>query len=279
MTGRLSDMHTLDLGGLTVSPLIDIESLDFAVGDLLPDAGPGVAGGRLSLRFQGFLVRTAERTIIVDTGVGRGKDRTARPAWHRRTSRRFLDELAGHGLVPGDVDVVMATHLHADHVGWHTEGMIPTFSRARHLFVDRELEYWQRRYATDPGVNYGSYADSVLPILGGADHQVVSGGHQIAPGVAVEVRDGHTPGTCVVRLTGRERSAVICGDIIHHPVQLAQPDVCSRFCVSPGGSRRVRRELIEEACESGIIVLPAHWTTGPARLEVHRGRVRAEPVS
>ena len=106
------------------------------------------------LCFQSYVVRTPHHTVLVDSCIGNDKDRPRYPTWHRKTDDAFMRGLAEVGLTVDDIDVVMCTHLHADHVGWNTRledgRWVPTFPRARYLFSARELAYWQQRHAETP---------------------------------------------------------------------------------------------------------------------------------
>src|SRR5215204_7690305 len=87
--------------------------------------------GRLILCFQSYILRTPDHTVLVDSCIGNDKDRRTRPNWHMKRDDTFMRGLAAHGLSVADIDLVMCTHLHADHVGWNTrleEGRwVPTF--------------------------------------------------------------------------------------------------------------------------------------------------------
>jgi len=103
--------------------------------------------GLILLGIQSLLLRTATLTILIDTCVGEHKPRPRRPEWHERSGSAFLERLAGAGVTPEHVDIVLCTHLHADHVGWNTRlsngRWVPTFSKARYLIGRSELAHWQ----------------------------------------------------------------------------------------------------------------------------------------
>jgi glyoxylase-like metal-dependent hydrolase (beta-lactamase superfamily II) len=103
------------------------------------------ASDELVANFQTWLVRSKRTVILVDTGAGNGKERPYLPVLaHLNTP--FLDNLAAAGVHPGDVDVVVCTHLHSDHVGWNTQLVdrtwVPTFPNARYLFARADFDYW-----------------------------------------------------------------------------------------------------------------------------------------
>jgi glyoxylase-like metal-dependent hydrolase (beta-lactamase superfamily II) len=287
----------LCVGDIRIYPLVDIPRLEFRADDLFPDSTPEAlarlasdlpadayqpATFGLVLQFRGFLLESAKTRVLVDSGVGCHKSRPRRPAWHQRGDRRFIDELQRVGISPAEVDVVVATHLHADHLGWHTQWLdgtwTPTFPRAQYVFARAELDYWWARYRDDPGVNDGSFADSVAPLLQQDRCQTVQDGHELGPGLTIHVRPGHTPGNALVRAESRGESAAMCGDLLHHPVQLGHPEWCSRFCTDPPASRRSRRSFLEEVAETGALVLPAHFLGTAARVARQGDGFRLESV-
>ena len=131
---------------------------------------------RLVLCVQSFVVRTPHHNILIDSCVGNHKPRPARPSWNMMNSDRFEKGLAAAGLTVNDIDYVMCTHLHVDHVGWNTRlengRWVPTFPKARYLMADRELAYWTQKERDDPsGVPW--ITDSVLPIVEARRAQIV----------------------------------------------------------------------------------------------------------
>lgn len=220
------------------------------------------------MSFHSFVVRTPKLTILVDTCVGNDKDRPERPNWHRRRSPDYLERLGALGLSPSDIDVVMCTHLHADHVGWNTvlrDGRwVPTFPRARYLFSSTELAHWERLHSealSNGGAvpNHGSYADSVLPVVEAGQAELIGPGHDIGPGLRIDSLPGHTPGNSVLKVNGGAKRAIFTGDVLHTPVQIAVPNWSSRFCDDPTLSAVSRSRLLEEVCDSGALVMAAHF--------------------
>ncbi len=271
----------VSVGEFELSRVVEMEGPAFEPDFLLPDSTPEVFAehaswlepryvapdsGLLVLSMQTFVVRTPRQTILVDTCVGNDKQRPARPGWHLRDGP-FLDDLARAGVRPEEVDVVMCTHLHADHVGWNTRLVdgrwVPTFPNARYVFARREYEFWEARHrdAPDEPRDHGAFADSVLPVVEANMAVMVETDHQFDDGVWFEPAPGHTVGNVVVNLCSKGRRAVLTGDVIHHPVQLARPDWSSRFCEDKALSRRTRRALIERYADSDTLVCPAHFAS------------------
>ncbi len=218
----------------------------------------------LYLSFHSFIVKTERHTILVDACIGNDKERPGRPMWTKR-SGPFLDNLQKQGFSPEDVDYVMCTHLHADHVGWNTRCLngewVPTFPNAQYLFGEREFNFWKESQAKSKDqIMYGSHADSVLPVMKSGQGFLIGENHEIVSGVFTEPAYGHTPGNLVLNVTkGNKTHAVICGDVMHHPVQLAHPEWSSCFCENPQMSRASRTELLNRFADSDTFLLPAHF--------------------
>ncbi len=271
-------MKPQQIGALTVSRVMEYEGPIFEPEFLFPDADQATIEansswllpsfidpetGRLIMSFHSYVVRTHLHTIVVDTCLGNDKQRSAREDWHMRQGS-YLADLSAMGVHPEEVDFVMCTHLHVDHIGWNTRLVdgrwIPTFPNARYIFARTELEHWQRVAADlGPDINHGSYQDSVLPVIEANQVVLVENDHQIDDGIWLEGAPGHTPGNVMVRLRSGGMDAVLTGDTIQHPLQLARPDWSSRFCDDPDLSRKSRTALIEGAADTPTLVLTGHF--------------------
>jgi glyoxylase-like metal-dependent hydrolase (beta-lactamase superfamily II) len=231
---------------------------------------------------QTWVLRSAGRTVLVDTGVGDGRDRPQIPLFdHLATG--FLDRLAAAGVRPQDVDVVVNTHVHYDHVGWNTrggeDGWEPAFPNATYLIPAVDQRYFapenaHRRRAPrsehERLRQQGSllvYADSVAPVLGRA--VLWEDAHRIDGNLTLESAPGHTPGSSVLRVRSGGDRAVFVGDVLHSPVQILRPDCSSCFCEDPGQAAATRRRLLERAADEKELVVPAHFA-GPGTAEVRR---------
>ena len=267
------------IGDIAIDRIVDLQHIPFAADLIYPDATPdileelasrldkvhfGERNTELCLSFHSYLVRTASQIILVDLCCGNNKNRPTRPHWHQR-SGPFLENLASAGVTPEDVDIVMCTHLHADHVGWNTRlennNWVPTFPNARYLFAEKEFKYWQALHDADPPepVMYGSFEDSVLPVISSGQAEFVTGDHKIANGIYLEPAYGHTPGNVLIHAENNNKHAILCGDTIHHPVQLIHPEWSTNFCTDQSESRSTRQALLSDCAGSGSILLPAHF--------------------
>ncbi len=223
----------------------------------------------LVMSFHSIVVRTPGCTILVDSCVGNDKPRPRNPHWHQRRGT-YLQDLAVAGLKPEDIDIVMCTHLHADHVGWNTRledgAWVPTFPNARYLFAKTEIEHWQNVLAESPPgeINHGSWADSVAPILNAGQAELVATNHEVADGVELIGAPGHTPGNVIVKLEERNQRAYLTGDVIHHPIQVERPEWSSCFCWNPEQSAETRLRTLNKVAEEDAWLLPAHFPTPTA---------------
>lgn len=220
--------------------------------------------GTILLGIQSLLLRHGGLNILLDTCVGACKDRPLRPEWHHIASSVYLGQLAKAGLRAEDIDIVLCTHLHADHVGWNTRlengRWVPTFPNARYLMSRGELDHWLAEEARSPGThNHGSFADSVLPVLEAGLVERVDDGADLGHGMTLVGLPGHSPGQIGLELHRPGAPAVcFCGDGFHSVVQAFQPHWYSRFCSDGVQATRTRQALLARSAEDGLIVVPAH---------------------
>ncbi len=218
------------------------------------------ASGNLVLTIQAFLVRTRHHTILIDTCVGNHKSRPLRPFWHMQKLNTFLPRLAAVGVSPEDVDYVMCTHLHGDHVGWNTqlrEGRwVPTFPNARYIFAQREWDSFEELHRRDP---QPQFVDSILPVMEARQAQLVSSEFALDDEVWLEPTPGHTPGHVCFHLASQGAQAVITGDCIHSPVQCVEPGWIMRADFDPVLASATRRGFLERYCDSGVMVCATHF--------------------
>ena len=264
-------------GKATIQRIVDIDPFALQLSFLLPGASlealgdhKGALGGQhvdwangaILLAVQSHLVRAGGKTILIDTCVGEHKQRPARAEWHNRASTRYLANLKACRCTPDDVDIVMCTHLHADHVGWNTRlengQWVPTFPKARYLMSLREVEQRATEAAARPEANHGSYQDSVLPVLDRGAATFVDAGDEIVDGGTILALPGHAPGQIGLELREGDGTDVFCGDAIHSPVQVFRPEWSSAFCHDKAQAERTRRALLARAAGEDLRLIPAH---------------------
>jgi glyoxylase-like metal-dependent hydrolase (beta-lactamase superfamily II) len=246
---------------LTFFPTITQEVLDENLSWLKPNfIDP--ASGQLMLCIQSYIVRTPHHTILIDSCVGNHKERPNYPFWNQMTSDRFEKNLAATGLGFGDIDFVMCTHLHVDHVGWNTKlengRWVPTFPKAKYVFAERELAFWTEAARADPG-KQPAIVDSVLPIVAAGRHEVVNSDHQLLEGVRLLPTPGHTIDHYSVHIGKPGADAVIAGDMIHSPLQTRYPELGMRADYDSVQGGTSRRALFSKLCDTSTLLCPAHF--------------------
>ncbi|RCG25554.1 MBL fold metallo-hydrolase [Streptomyces diacarni] len=240
--------------------------------------------GVLRLDSHSFALTAGGLRVLVDTGIGNGKQR-ANPAWHDlRTD--YPRRLADAGFAPDSVDLVVLTHLHTDHVGWNTRALAdgtwaPTFPHARYLVSRAEREFWAGYAMDEP--RRQMFRDSVHPVerAGLLDLvDVPAQGTEVAPGLRLLPAPGHTPGHVAVQVSSRGETALITGDAVHHPVQFAHPDLGACVDIDPRQAEDTRRSLLATSAASGVLLLGTHFPapTG-GRVRAHGDTYRLEPVA
>jgi glyoxylase-like metal-dependent hydrolase (beta-lactamase superfamily II) len=209
--------------------------------------------GNLRMNIGTFVIRSEGRTILVDTGVG-DKPGRAFPAG------RLPDNLAAAGIRPEEVEIVVNTHLHVDHVGWNTvrrEGAwVPAFPRARYVIVRGEWAYWT---APEQAERTEYVRDSVLPLADTGQLDLVEDTHHLTGEVTLVPAPGHTPAhVCVALVSGAER-AMIVGDLAHHPVQLTETAWEIVMDLNPALAAETRVRLAARMEQEGGLVLGGHF--------------------
>jgi glyoxylase-like metal-dependent hydrolase (beta-lactamase superfamily II) len=224
---------------------------------------------------QTWLLRSEGRTILVDTGVGNHKDRPYAPVWSRLDTE-FLDNLAAAGVHPDDVDLVINTHLHIDHVGWNTRlagrTWVPTFRNATYLMTQRDFDFWNPANGHEPLLGRGNqnvFEDSVAPVHEAGLTRLWDGSYRIDRNLRLDLAPGHTPGSSVLTLESGGDRALFVGDLVHTALQIVEPDTNSCFCEDPAESRATRHKLLGRAAEDNALVFPAHLG-GNGAVEVER---------
>lgn len=231
--------------------------------------------GRIPMPVHSFVLRTRHHTILIDTCVGNDKERPGLGEMHR-LSTGYLERLALAGVRPEDIDFVMCTHLHVDHVGWNTRLLdgrwVPTFPNAR--YVMSKLDFDAARDAAAmpqmPAAVRNCFADSVLPVVEAGQVEFVAGLHEMLDGFTLRPAPGHSPGHIRIELRSNGATGVFSGDLLHSPLQVPLWQLSSRVCWDKAMSARSRRALLEFCVETDAILLPGHFQAP------HVGRIRAD---
>lgn len=268
------------IGDIEVWRILEINAPFLPPEHLFPTAGPDVAKiieqhapgaidaatGALILPIQGFLLKTPRHIVLVDACVG--NDKTANlPDWHQRSDSRFMSALTAAGVGPEDVDYVLCTHLHPDHVGWNTQKVdgrwVPTFPNARYLMPHADNEHYKDSGA-DP------YLESVLPVIEAGQAELVTPGHKLGDHITLVPTPGHTPGHVSVLIRHNGAEAVITGDALHSTAQCWHPEWHFEFDGDKEMAVESRKQFLGDAAESGRKVLGSHFNLPSV------GRVKAE---
>ena len=288
-------MTALTIGDVTVTRVVELDRSSFEIGAMLPESTPeriaaqrdwmgpellDPVTGVHKACIQSYVLRTPWHTVVIDTCVGNDKPRNGVPAWHMRRGT-YLSDLAAAGVKPEDVDMVICTHLHVDHVGWNTrlEGgrWVPTFPRARYVIVREEFEFWKREGETGRE-EFGLIDDSVMPVVEAGMADLVASDHVIDDRLRLEPAPGHTPAHVCVRLTTPAGQAIFTGDMMHRAIQVAEPEWNSRFCDDAELARKTRRGFLERHADADVIVLAAHFPVA-GRIVAPGGRTRFQPLA
>lgn len=235
--------------------------------------------GLLKIAVQSFLVRTPHHTVLIDTCVGNDKPRPGRPAWNMLKGTQYMDALAATGVGVEQIDYVLCTHLHVDHVGWNTRlengRWVPTFPNARYVFGEKEFAHWQ---AENRKTENPVFIDSVLPIVEAERAEMVADDHGIGDHIRFTPTPGHTPGHVAV-LLGRTDDAVVSGDLSHTPLQTRLPEMSVIFDTDPVQSARTRRAFFERFADTPTVCCMTHYPS-PSMFRMKRdgGAFRCEAL-
>ena len=272
------------VGDFTIHRIIEQETTFLPALDMLPGLTPDVLDENrpwmqqahaidqqdtLILAFQSYVVKTPHHTILIDSCIGNDKPRPTRPKWHMKTDDTYLRALSAAGLGVGDIDFVMCTHLHVDHVGWNTRlengRWVPTFPNARYIFGKGEFDYWTAQHAK---AEVPPFADSVLPVVEAKKAEIVTNDYQIGDHVRLLPTPGHTPGHVAFAFGRGKDEAVFSGDLMHSPLQTRYPELSAKFDVDQAQAATTRRNFLERYCDTDTLCCTAHFpspSTGKIR--------------
>lgn len=262
------------IGSVTITKVVELEGVFPAggPGTMVPDAKPGAVqeidwlvphfatpDGQVKASVHALLVETPDMRLVIDTCIGNDKPRHA-PMFHMlKTS--FLDDFESTGWTRASVGGVLCTHLHVDHVGWNTmlvDGhWKPTFPNARYYIGREEWTHWQTEARAE-----AILGDSVQPIFDAGLVTLVDMDETIAPQIRLIPTPGHTPGHVSVVIESHGERAIITGDIMHHPCQIARPHWSSDFDSDKEASRRTRQAFLEQFSDTPTLIIGTHFA-GP----------------
>ncbi|MBS1026381.1 MBL fold metallo-hydrolase [Gluconobacter cerinus] len=286
---RIPELHWDNARPHKLYPDIDAEALAI-FGPYLTSGSFNPVTGGLAQGTYAWLVQVAGLNILVDTATGNDKPLPAAPALdHLHTP--FLEHLVAAGVQPEQVDVVLHTHIHADHVGWNTRlhngKWVPTFPKARHVFSVIEARYGASNDGIDPAPDLPPeilgcpdhrplprvYTDSMLPVIeAGLGEAITIDGQEVLAGFSFHPTPGHSIDHASIRLRSDGEEAWFTGDVMHHPLQVYRPDLRTVYCEFVQPAECSRRWFLREAAESGSLCFTSHFA------ETGAGYVRRRPA-
>lgn len=269
----IEHMRSWQVGDVTVTAIVELWDFQDHINMTMSDATAeevialrwlhphyATPDGRQRMNFQGFVVQTPGKTLMIDTCIGNERQRPFDVFTNLQTS--FLADVASLGVSREAVDIVMCTHLHHDHVGWNTmrEGdrWVPTYPNARYLFGRVEAEGWaEMRAHGDHDVRH--LEDSVDPIVAAGLAEFVEADYRITDEIWLEPSHGHTPGHVHVRISSKGEDAVITGDLMHHPMQCAMPHRTATFDMDKEAGRATRVRFVDRYRNTDVLVIGSHF--------------------
>ena len=279
-------MQQWQIGDVRITKIVEIEALG-GMSFILPQARPEAVKplswmvphfmneeGKLIASVHALVVETPTLTVVVDTCIGNDKERMPNKNWHKMQTR-FLEDFRAAGFDPEKIDAVLCTHLHVDHVGWNTywDGAAwkPTFPNARYLMAKSEFEYWERH--EDAVTPHQVFLDSVAPVVEAGLVDLVETTHQVCPEVSLVPTLGHTPGHVSVRIQSQGEEALITGDFLHHPCQMAHPEWASAVDYDAEASTATRWRMLEAYAGTDNLLIGTHFAGPTAGRVVKDGDV------
>jgi glyoxylase-like metal-dependent hydrolase (beta-lactamase superfamily II) len=241
----------VDIGAISVEPVTDgvarfraTDAYANTEADWEPHRAFLTDDGMLEFAVGGFLVRSGDRVVLVDVGVG------SRPI-AGFDGGRFLESLAALGTDPGDVTDVVFTHLHFDHVGWATQQGEVVFPNATYRCDQRDWDH----FVDGPD---GGAARKLNPVADRLETWSTSG--PLLAGIDVMSAAGHTPGSTVIVLSSGTERAMLLGDVVHCPVELLDDEWAGVGDVDPALAQRTRVALARELEGTDVPVAASHFS-------------------
>jgi glyoxylase-like metal-dependent hydrolase (beta-lactamase superfamily II) len=229
--------------------------------------------GNLNAQVQSFLIRSGKHLVLIDTCNGNDKSRPNVPTWGN-LKINFLDRLEACGVRASDITVVTCTHLHFDHVGWNTKrengAWVPTFPNARYLFSKQEYEYWIKRPEKEMIDDLNGIDDSVTPIVGAGLAEFIADDCRIDEHVYCMPTPGHTPHHISIGIESKGKKAVITGDVLHHPCQVAHPEWTTLADTYPDQTVETRKKFLSSVTNTDTLVIGSHFANPVAGYVVKR---------
>ena len=271
-------MTIFNVGRATIARVEEVYGPTYPATHIFPELSPDILDlhapwlaphhyeaetGLIKLSVHSWLLQIGGQKILIDACCGNQKNKPGRPFWHMMNTN-YLERLAAAGARPDEVDLVMCTPLHHDHVGWNTQlrdgGWVPTFPNARYVFSKPDFEYYQKLDA-DPRegpAELGTFRECVLPVVEAGRADLVAGPHRLNDHLEIMPAPGHSAGHVVFWLDSGSERAVFIGDVFHHLLQVYYPDWNFPKNSDAEQARTSRRMVLEHCAATGALVLPGH---------------------
>ncbi len=271
-------MSTFKVGDAGVTRVEESYGPTYALTQIFPEAKENVVAehlqwlapnhyeadtGLIKLSVHSWVLRVGGRTILIDCCCGNNKDKPGRPFWHR-LNVPYIERLAAAGVKPEDIDMVMCTHLHHDHVGWNTRldngRWVPTFPNARYVFSKKDFDYFYKMDA-DPKegpAELGTFREAVIPIVEAGRADMVEGPHRLDEHIDIIEAGGHSPGHFVFRLESKGARGAFVGDVFHHLLQVYYPQWNFPKNSDAEQAKASRRMVLEDCAAKDALVFPGH---------------------
>jgi glyoxylase-like metal-dependent hydrolase (beta-lactamase superfamily II) len=262
------------IGDVEIARIVEVNAWEDDLAMLLPNGSPefmqkfpwlvphfATPAGKMLISFQCFVLRSRDKRVMIDTCVGADRQREFPVFCNLQTT--FLEDLAAAGFAPATVNTVMCTHLHFDHVGWNTRLVngkwVPTFPQARYLFGKQEYDHWQHLRRTGGYHNIDHLVDSIDPITEAGLAEFIGPDYKITDEVWLEPTPGHTPGHVSVHIRSKGEEAIITGDMMHHPIQLAVPETLGNFDMDKAQGAKTRVEFVRRYADRKVLIIGSHF--------------------
>jgi glyoxylase-like metal-dependent hydrolase (beta-lactamase superfamily II) len=263
------------IGDVEIARIVEVNAFEDDITMLLPEATPAFVqqfpwlvphfatpAGKMIISFQCFVLRSQGRSVMIDTCIGADRQREFAVFCNLQTT--FLEDLVDAGFPPEEITDVLCTHLHFDHVGWNTHKVddrwVPTFPQARYLFGRKEWAHWQHLRDTNGYHHMEHLTDSIDPVLDAGLAEFIDSDFKLTSEVTLLPTPGHTPGHVSVLISSRGQSAIITGDMMHNPIQVAVPGKEARFDMDKTQAARTRCEFVEKYSGSNTLVIGSHFS-------------------
>lgn len=282
----IEKVHEMDLNGMTLSqlmPAFDAELFARHPGWL--PVGTTDGGGHALLSLHTWVVRHNGQIMLIDTGAGNDKSRPQQMVLDH-LDNPFIERLHAAGVSPDDVDLILHTHIHSDHVGWNTRldggRWVPTFPNAEIICSDLEWRYGAAltnqdeaaiaRCRQEAGFGEpvripvsGTFADSMRPLDGVVPiRRIPIDGAEVLPGVRFLPTPGHSLCHASIEITSEGETALFSGDVFHHAAEIYDPELVSMFCEYPEAARQSRRSFLDHAANTQATVFTSHFPQSSA---------------